>query len=218
MAPTISVSEETLKTLNPEVYTLVNRVSDDPNFIFIPSINLHVARKRTHLDKNWFESHKELQNNGERMLTMPEFMEVLKYTKESHQDTYEEITKVGDPWRAEWLDVDFKIKDGKLYINSNHIYQSGVLAPQTSEILQANTLMKNKTPGISLDDYIQNPTKQGLPSKRTKSGNLYYWAPMSDNNSVARFDADDDRADLCCYGDPSDWYSYLGVRAVRSGK
>ena len=74
--------------------------------------------------------------------------------------------------------------------------------------------MKNKTPGISLESWLQNPTKQGLPNKDTKSEDLFYWFPLSDNNSVARFDADSDGADLNCYWSPSDSDSVLGVRAV----
>lgn len=151
------------------------------------------------------------------MLILPEFIEFLKYTKENYKEIYNEITEVRNPWRAEWLDADFKVKGKDLYINYNHILDSnGNLIPKNSEILDKNTLMKDK--GISLEDYLnKNQTSQGLPSKEVKSGDLYYWYPESDNNSVARFDADSDRADLYCGWDPSDGYSYLGVRAVKQG-
>ena len=211
MAPIIKISEETLKTLNPSVYTIVN----DSDFIHIPSINLQVAKQRTHINKNWFESHKALQDNGKRMLTIPEFIEVLKYTKDNHKDIYNEITQVKSPWGAEWLDADFKKEDGKLYIHSKHIYQGGNLTPQISQPLQKNTLMKNRTPGISLDSWIESPTKQGFPSNKTNSGNLYYWAPMSDNNSVGRFSAGSGGAGLYCGRDPSGGVSVLGVRAAK---
>ncbi|MBU3924174.1 MAG: hypothetical protein KJ592_04610 [Nanoarchaeota archaeon] len=215
MAPMINVSNETLKTLNPSVYTIVN-TSNDSDFIYIPSINLNVAKQRTYLGKNWSQSHKALQENGERMLTIPEFIEVLKYTKENHKDIYDEITQIKNPWRAEWLDADFKADGSNIRINSNHIYKNKTLTPATSEILDSNTLIKDKTLGISLEDYLQNPTKQGLPSNKTKSGSLYYWAPMRDDNSVAHFVAYSVRAGLDCGVGPSVGDSCLGVRAVSS--
>ena len=186
------------------------------NFVYVPSINLYVAKERTLQNKNWFEAHKELQGNGEKMLTIPEFVEFLKYTKKNHKDIYNEVTEVKSPWRAEWLDADFKVKDKTLYINSNHILdENGNLIPQNSEILDKNTLMKDKTPGISLENWLENPTNQGFPSKKVKSGDLHYWYPRSDNDSVARFDADGVRADLDFSGIPSGRDSNLGVRAVR---
>ncbi|MGD9275686.1 MAG: hypothetical protein PVJ67_00775, partial [Candidatus Pacearchaeota archaeon] len=69
---------------------------------------------------------------------------------------------------------------------------------------------------INFVDYIiKNHTPQGHISKEVKSGNLYYWSPRSDNNSVAWFGVDSVRAFLDCYGDPSGRISGLGVRAVR---
>ncbi len=219
MAPIIKVNDETLKTLNPKVYTLRNDLeiqSNEDNFIYIPSISLYVAKERSLHEKNWFEAHKELQENGKRMLTIPEFVEVLKYTKKNHKDIYNEITEVRSPWRTEWLDADFKLKDNILYINSNHILdKKGSLVPQNSEILDKNTLMKDKTPGVSLENWIENPTKQGLPSKKVKSGDLYYWNPRSDNNSVARFDASPSGAFLICGRGPAGGGADLGVRAAK---
>jgi len=210
----IEVSKAILEALNPSVYTVVTP-SNDSEF-YIESIKLQVAKERTHLGKNWFESHRLLQENGKRMPTLPEFVEILKYTKNNNQDIYDGITKVESPWRAEWIDADFKQKDGNLCINSKHIYQGENLVHQESKHLQKNTLMEDRDPGISLDSWINSPTKQGLPSKKTGSGNLYYWAPMSDNNSVAWFCAGSGRAGLYCDGDPSGSDSNLGVRAVRS--
>lgn len=192
--------------------------SDKDNFIYVPSINLYVAKERILLGKDWFEAHKELQSHHERMLTIPEFIEFLKYAKTNLPEMYKEITEIKSPWRSEWLDADFKIKDNNLYINYNHVLDSnGDLIPQNSELLDKDTLMEDKSPGIYLEDYLDNNhTLQGLPSKQVKSGDLYYWCPRSDDNSVARFVADSYRAYLlCCYRDPSDRSSDLGVRAVK---
>ena len=175
------------------------------------------SRQKVLLGKNWFETHEGLQKNGARMLTPAEFIEFLKYIKATDKNLYNEITEVRNPLRAEWLDADFKTKGEDLYINTNHVLnENGILVPKNSEILDKNTLMKDKNPGISLDDYIMNNhISQGLPSKDVKSGDLYYWSPGKDNNSVARFGADSGGADLGCSGDPSFGDSNLGVRPVK---
>ena len=81
-----------------------------------------------------------------------------------------------------------------------------------------NQTMRYKYNNIEehLNDWLNNPTKHGLPRKNTKDGDLYYWYPRSDNNSVARFFAYSDGADLYCYGVPSYSNSRLGVRAARA--
>ena len=56
---------------------------NESNFVYVPSINTYFAKQRTNLGKNWFETHKELQTNGEKMPTIPEFLEFLKYLKDS---------------------------------------------------------------------------------------------------------------------------------------
>ncbi|MDP2673087.1 MAG: hypothetical protein Q8O84_04710 [Nanoarchaeota archaeon] len=223
MAPLIEVSNEVLKGLNQlkipyNLKEKSNGKQDSGDFIYVPSINLYFAKERKFLGENWFNSHKKLQENGERMPTIPEFVELLKYSKENDKKLYNEITKVRSPWRAEWLDANFKVKDKELYINYNHVLdKNGNLIPKNSEILDENTLMSDKTPGISLDDFVEgkNITNQGLPNKKIESGNLYYWHPRSDNNSVAWFGADDDWAFLNGSRIPSYTDSSLGVRAVR---
>ncbi|PJE81403.1 hypothetical protein COU58_02890 [Candidatus Pacearchaeota archaeon CG10_big_fil_rev_8_21_14_0_10_32_42] len=189
-------------------------------FDYIPSINLYVAREKKFKGKNWFESQKLLQEGGEKMLTPYEFIEYLKYMKVNNTEGYDEITQVSNLLRAEWLDADFKVKKGILHINYNHFLDSnGILIPKNSEPLDKNTLMKDKTPGISLEDYLNNShTFQGLPSVNVKNGNFYYWFPRDDDNSVARFDAYSGWAGLYCYRYPSDTYSDFGVRAAEAVK
>ena len=192
---------------------------DLEGFIYVPSTGLYVAKERTFHGKDWFDSHKLLQQNGERMQTILEFAEFLRHLRENPSDEntkiYNDITEARSPWRAEWLDADFKVKNGELYINSDHVYGNGNLIPKNSEILDEDTLMKDKTPGISLDSWLDSPTSQGLPRDIVKEGKMHYWCPKNDNNSVAGFDAGSVGADLSCNGGPSNWYSDLGVRAVR---
>jgi hypothetical protein len=220
MAPTLDIAgkdferaKSLLKLANVNYSIPASNSSDD--FVYVPSINLYVARQRTLQGKNWFECHKELQNQGERMLTLPEFVEFLKYTENNLPEVYKDITEVKNPWRAEWIDADFKTKGRNLYVNSSHILDSkGNLIPQVSEILDRNTLMIDSR--ISLGDFLhRNNTSQGLPTKNVESGGLYYWYPRSDNNSVARFGAGSGRTSFDCDGNPSSRDSDLGVRAVR---
>ncbi|MBU3906789.1 MAG: hypothetical protein KKA64_00905, partial [Nanoarchaeota archaeon] len=77
-------------------------------------------------------------------------------------------------------------------------------------------LAKNKTPGISLDAWLDSNATHGLPLAKTSKGDLYYWAPV--NGAVSRFDAYSARTGLDCYRDPSYSDSYLGVRAVMLAK
>ncbi|MEK6824213.1 MAG: hypothetical protein AABY06_04220, partial [Nanoarchaeota archaeon] len=153
------------------------------------------------------DCHKELQSNNQRMLIIPEFIEFLKYTKKNHQDIYKDIIEVRNPWRAEWLDANFKKRKDGLYILTEN---------ETKEEKLEECLMQDKTPRIDLEDYINsNHTKQGLPNKKVENGSLYYWYPRSDNDSVAWFDAIDSRAYLYCNGYPSYTFSNLGVRAAK---
>ena len=214
MAPLIKVSEETLKTLNPKVYTLrndleTNRVSKtDDGFIYVPSLELYVARERTHQGKNWYEAHEALSKEGSRMLTSREFVSFLNHLRknpsEENTEVYNNITQVRSPWRAEWLDAYFEKRKDGLYIltkNKAHV-----------EKLKGG-LIKDKILGINLENWISNPTSQGLPKSNVKKGSLYYWHPRG--SGVARFGADSSRADLGFDGYPSGRGSDLGVRATK---
>jgi len=222
MAPSINITEkdygratQILKLAGVNYFTpKSNRKQDGSDFIYTPSINLYVAKERTLLGEDWFDTQKALHSSNQKMLTIPEFKEFLKYTRENHQDIYNDITEMRDSWRAEWLDADLKTKGKDLIVNY-HVFNENGKIVKKSEILDKNTLMKDKTPGIDLEYWLNNPTEQGLPTKKTKSGDLYYWYPRKDNNSVARFDANSDMAILDCGRYPSCGNSYLGVRAAK---
>jgi hypothetical protein len=187
-------------------------------FIYIPSIDLYVAKEKTYFNYSWFECQVFLKERGERMLILPEFLEFLKYTRENFLDVYNAITEESFPIKAEFIDARFKIKEKKLAVGYNHTFNSERrLIAQNLEFLDKDTLMEDKK--ISLEDYLDyNHTSQGLPSQSVKSGNLYYLAPNlqeADDTSVAEFDSDFGGPrlglnDLYFDKDPS-----LGVRAVR---
>jgi len=217
------------KTQTPQVPA--QNATPQNGYIFVPSIGLYVAKQRTLQGSDWYNCHKQLLANGERMPTIPEFVEFLKYlranptgVKDAPQSEVEsildDILTVKAPYSGEWLDADFKVKgklmSKKLYINYNHELKGGNLEPKNSELLE-ESLMKDMTPGIDLDSWLNNPTKQGLPQKKISKGNLYYWYPRDDDNSVAGFVANSDGASLYCDGTPGGRGAGLGVRAIRRG-
>ena len=217
MVPLIEITDEVLKGLNqlkiPYILKKENlektaSIFNKDAFIYVPSINLYVAKERTHLNKNWKDCWTELQSQNYQMLKINEFREFLKYTKENHKDIYNEITEVNSPWRGEWLDANFKVEKNELYLLTEN---------ESKKEKLEDCLMKDKNPGILLEDWIngKNISSQGLPNKNISSGSLYYWHPRSDNNSGARFGAFDGRAGLNCNGNPSLADSGLGVRAVK---
>ncbi len=191
--------------------------------------DLYVAKSLSHHSKNWYQCHEALQDEGNSMLTLRQFVDFLNLLKSGKafdgkgkqvssselEAILKEITEQRDPWRAEWLDADFKVIKNKLHLNYEHRHVQGKLQPQRSEPLQG-CLMEDKTPGIDLEDYLKRATLQGLPPAEVKSGSLYYWKPMSDNNSVAWFGADAGWSNLLCRGDPQDSSSALGVRRRRA--
>ncbi len=124
----------------------------------------------------------------------------------------EERLKVRDPWRGERLDHQYSLdKEGKLQVTYPK-FVNGKLKVVT-EILDPETLMEDRIPGISLEKWIENPTSQGLPKKDVKKGNLRYLNPR--DGYVARFDACSDGVDLRCAGDPQGSYDGLGVRRAK---
>jgi len=175
-------------------------------YIYIPSTKLYVAKERTLNGKSWYEAHRQLHNQGLQMLTIPEFIEFIKYLKEGYQDRKEakqilgEILKVREPTRGEWLDANFKVINDRLCINYNHRTINGELKPFNSEPLE-DCLMENKLPGIDLDYWFNNPTKQGLPKKNTSKGKIWYWNPR--NKTFAWFYTCYDSTVFDYAGDPN---------------
>jgi len=189
-------------------------------YIYVPNIKLYVSKERTLNMKNWYEAHEELHKQGLQMLTIPEFIEFIKYLKQNpnqeNDKVLDEVLTVRKPWRFEWLDANFKVINKKLHINYNHRTINGELKPLNSEPLE-DCLMEDNVLGIDLEYWLNNPTKQGLPGKDTPDGKLYCWCPMKDNNSVAGLYADSVGAILSYCLNPILSGSALGVFACAKG-
>lgn len=195
-------------THNPELELptreeLEEQVQETPaqleGFIYVPSINLYVAKERTLQNSNWYKTHEELHKQGQSMPTIPQFIAFINYLRAhpSQENTriYNDIAEVRAPWRAEWLDAKFEDRNGVWYVHYDHKMQNGQPVAQSVERLE-NYLAEDRTPGIDLEYWLLHATRQGLPPANTPDGGLYYWHPR--NEKVAGFSAGSDRAYLYC--------------------
>ena len=134
---------------------------DRSGFIYVPSIKLYLAKERTHLGLDWDQTHEALKKENLRMPNPIEFVQFLKYLKDnpSQENTrvYNKITQVRSPWRAEYLDAYFEQRDDGIYVLTGN--------KKNAEKMDEATLMENRTPGISLDGWLKNPTSQVLTRK-----------------------------------------------------
>ena len=207
MAPIIEVSNDIIKGLDqlkiPYKLRKSERATQD-EYIKLPS-GIYTARERIIFNKKWSQQNESLKKSGLGMQIPLEFVELLKYAKENDEELYNEITQVRNPWRAENLDAYFERRKNGMYILTHNKTKAEKLDPET--------LMEDRTPGISIESWLKNPTKQGLPRKDVEAGDLFYLYPR--NVTVARFSANGGRAYLDCGGDPSDKSGDLGVRAVK---
>ena len=205
-------------------------LTDPENYLILPGRSqgsyaypdLLVAKDRSHPGKNWNDCHAELHKENFSMLTIRQFVDFISELKSGKiyngQGTkisqtqidalLEDILTQREPYRAEWLDADFKLVNKILHINYNHRTLNGQLTPQKSEPLE-KCLMED-----SYAELLGSTNAQGLPTKKAKSG-LYFYFPRSDNNSVAGFWADSDWVFLYCNWGPAYSDSGLGVRRAR---
>jgi len=193
-------------------------------FIYVPSTKLYFAKEISHLGKEWYDTHIELQSKGLKMPTIPEFVEFLKYLRADptaeNTRVYKKIIEkrkspmVEESPMAEWLDAEFYAEDDGLWVAYNHIVDSdGDLEAQNYEKLEGH-LMQYKMSGISLEHWLNNSTSQGLPPENMQKGDLEYWYPRAED--VASFNVDVNGVALDCCTTPSEFDSDLGVRAVRT--
>jgi len=204
------------ETIEPQ-NTVLTTAENVSRYIYVPTENVYIAKERTLLGKNWYDSHRELHKQHVVMPTIPQFIAFINYLKNntggtndaSSQEVAEildDILTVRDPWRAQWLDAKFTKQNNQLQINYNHQTISGQLKPQIIQPLTA-CIMED-----CWADVI-NPNSQGLPTtkKEKNSGGIYFWYPREDR--VAGFGVFSERAVLYCNWRPQYADGSLGVRA-----
>lgn len=125
----------------------------------------------------------------------------------------EEIMGMRDPYRAESFEDYFTKEPSGLILNKNYVFKNGALTPEYSHAL-ISCLMKDQSPGISLDDWIKgkNITAQGYPRKNVISGDLWYSYPQQD--STVRFSSAPGGISLECDTYPESLNDRRGVRHV----
>lgn len=136
--------------------------------------------------------------------------------EKSLENVFYDVVGAKSPYRGEWLDAFFKVQDNKIYINYNHVFnlEEG-LVPKHSELLDKNTLMKGNRYKISLEDWLENHTRQGLPNKEIKSGgDLSYSITGCWDLSAAVLCVGSGGCSLSGGSDPSSEDSYKGVRSL----
>ena len=216
---------------NPSPAIITPSTIDNPShYILLPSDvycprDLLIAKQRSHDNETWSQCQELLPKESHFMLPVRQFVDFLnllqtdnaydgsgaKLSRQERTDLFKDITEQRAPYRAEWLDAQYT-KQGKIWqVTYTKVQPNGSLTKVT-EPLEA-CLMENKTPGISLEDWLQRATRQGLPSPNVKSGSLSYWSPT--NNGVSRFWAVSVRVYLYCVGDPRFSSAGLGTRAAR---
>ncbi len=186
---------------------------DLSGFIYVPAINLYIAKERMLQGKNWLQTHRELHRQGLQMPTPYQFLQFVDYLKTNttvpdRTQILDEILEKRDPWRAEWLDAKYFKKDGELWMAYNH-------RPGKNRRLQAGK--KEKLEGGLLEDSyidISSFNEQGLPLTKSSKQEVYYYSPVA--GSVAWFVANSGRAVLYCYWSPTVVIDSLGVRAARA--
>ena len=184
-------------------------------FIYVRSVDLYFAKERTLLDHNWDDTHRELHKQNLRMPTIPQFVEFLKYLRADltgeNKQIYDEITKIGHAWKRVWLDASFY--NGGLCVAYNHIVDSnGEVLAQNHERLEGH-LMQDKCPATSLEHWLNNPTKQGLPPENSEPGDLWYWQPEGDRVAIFYAVPDGIGKGLKCDVKPTSSHPELGVFA-----
>ena len=117
----------------------------------------------------------------------------------------DEIITVRDPYRAEWLDADFRYQNKKLLFYSEHILDANRNF-EASYKRELESCLMVKGSRINLGTM----NNQGMPVE--EGNDFHYWCPDKDNKSVAWFGADSDRAGLSCCGSPTFTVPSLGVR------
>ena len=124
---------------------------------------------------------------------------------------YKDITERCGPYRTEWLDAKFSREGREMQVTYHKVNQDRTLQEVTEPC--QDCLMPDKTPGISLDYWLENATTQGLPPSNTPHGDLHYLHSI--NGSVAWFGAYSVGVSLDCIRDPRYSGSWLGVRLVQ---
>jgi hypothetical protein len=165
-------------------------VKSAEGFIYVPSIKIHVCKKTIGPIGDWEQTHRDLARKHVFMPTIYQFKEFIKYLKREHENGDESQAILDDillptiDWKAEWLDAKFVERDGEMHIQYDHSFTQNGIDRRTEKL--EDYLTENGR--ISLDDWLDNSNKHGLPRPGSDNGKvreISYIAPAE--NSTAKF-------------------------------
>ena len=199
------------------------------DYLLMPgkNINLLVAKwiPDSHYDRTFTEAHVKAQEEGGRLLTLPEFAATLKNVVDGARarsdvvngngklvhpteldEILDEMAGIREEWRGEYIDAAItgkrlppRLGGTKMYMASGHEVRDGVLVPRVVEEIRTGLLDDKR---ISFDHWIRNPTRQGFPRANVQEGEMAYWSPAetATKRSTKRrdtvFSVDEDKMDL----------------------
>jgi len=155
-------------------------------FIYVPSADISVVGHRLLLGMNYDQSQKEIvrtKEQGEKLsiLTPYQFRGFLRYLRDSEipedQEVFRDITQLGLPSRANWLNARFEKRGSEMYMISENVLEKGGYV--TKEQRLEDFLEQNETFESSLNNWINSNTPHGLPSLKGSKGRLCFWHPES---------------------------------------
>ena len=183
-------------------------------------------------ENNLYEFQKLAFGLGSKMLNFIEINKFIKLISEGSKKNIRVFDASGDKlkpdylalikddilkpthmnWRGEWIDAHFNMKENSL---THYIFENGKIV-QKNEQLDENSLIENKIPGINIDNWIEDPTRNGLPKKNIEDGDSYYWAPK--NLCAAGIYVVRERVILSGHWNSVESYSDHGARLARLRK
>ena len=199
--------------------------------IYVPSINLCVAKNRDLNGLSWDQATDKIYNQGvniggqrAEMPTPFEFMSYVKYLlsgkinglpESERQTIIEDILKTGN-YRGNWLNAKF-VKQAQGFNNFGMetltLDSSGKTVKRVAPLEQC--LWQDGWADLNSFNN-QGLLKKSYGSNYEQGKNVYFWYPRE--NAVARFIADSGRAGFYCYRNPTGTNASLGVRLVVRAK
>jgi len=138
--------------------------------------------------------------------------EMFRHMTQAYIDIYK--TGQGGVWT--WLNARFVKGDGHNELDLETVVGIGKKKGkfEVDKVKLAPYLISDCFVDLSFNN--QGLSSSRSPQEKYKKGeNIYFYYPRKD--CVARFVADSDRANLYCYGNPSDSYASLGVFGCAEG-